>query len=500
MDELSAFLTKCLLFLSLVLAIVPSSRSWRADQAQGLQALLRTGRVKSENADCFTEKWRTDLPFQITSGRPIEGDMSLDLIPDGLPGQPSGIKFKQYAGCVTVDESTGRHLFYYFAEAAMKPSEKPLLLWLNGGPGCSSLGFGAMTEIGPFGVNSDGKSLYWRRHSWNREANVLFLESPAGVGFSYSNRSEDYYLSGDNRTAHDSYTFLVNWFNRFPHYKRRPFFIAGESYAGFYIPEVVDIIVQANKKQKSVPIINLKALMIGNGIMNLETDRIGIYDYLWSHALISDQTHQGLIEHCALKGSDERESIKRCLSFSEQLQREVGQIDYYNIYAPICSTSSSSRSKNRKPTWKDPCVTEYVHEYLNLPQVQHALHANQTGLPYPWAFCSHIIRSWADRPSTMFPIYRRLISAGVRILLYSGDVDAVVPVTATRYSVRAMNLSVLNPWKPWSDATGEVGGYRVVYEGLTLATIRGAGHEVPFYQPRRARVLLKYFLAMRDPV
>uniref|UniRef100_A0ACD5UKG2 Uncharacterized protein n=1 Tax=Avena sativa TaxID=4498 RepID=A0ACD5UKG2_AVESA len=91
---------------------------------------------------------------------------------DALPGQPRGVDFTQYAGYVTVDPTAGRALFYYLAEAVGgngngSSSSKPLLLWLNGGPGCSSLGYGAMEELGPFRVMSDGKTLYRNPYSWN---------------------------------------------------------------------------------------------------------------------------------------------------------------------------------------------------------------------------------------------------------------------------------------------------------------------------------------------
>lgn len=78
-------------------------------------------------------------------------------------------------------------------------------------------------------------------------ANVLFLETPAGVGFSYSNTTSDYTLNGDQRTAEDSYTFLVNWLERFPQYKKREFFITGESYAGHYVPQLATTILRHNR-------------------------------------------------------------------------------------------------------------------------------------------------------------------------------------------------------------------------------------------------------------
>ena len=92
-------------------------------------------------------------------------------------------------------------------------------------------------------------------------ANDLFLESPAGVGFSYSNTSSDIDQSGDKRTAADSYTFLINWLERFPQYKTRNFYITGESYAGHYIPELAHLILQKNKVTNQT-IINLRGVAV----------------------------------------------------------------------------------------------------------------------------------------------------------------------------------------------------------------------------------------------
>ncbi|PKI74608.1 hypothetical protein CRG98_004935 [Punica granatum] len=91
----------------------------------------------------------------------------------------------------------------------------------------------------------------------------------------------------------------------------------------------------------------------------------------------------------------------------------------------------------------------------------------------------------------MLPIYRQLIAAGLRIWVFSGDTDSVVPVTATRYSIDALNLSTVVNWYPWYE---NVGGWSQVYEGLTLVTVTGAGHEVPLHRPRQAFILFRSFL------
>ncbi|KAI3522106.1 hypothetical protein L1887_11585 [Cichorium endivia] len=137
---------------------------------------------RSENpprGEPWTEEDTSNLsPLYIVQ----QGSKEADRI-NRLPGQPQ-VNFDQYSGYVTVDSKAGKALFYYFAESPHNCSTKPVVLWLNGGPGCSSFGYGAMEELGPFRVNSDGKTLYLNDYAWNNVANVLFLESPIGVGFS----------------------------------------------------------------------------------------------------------------------------------------------------------------------------------------------------------------------------------------------------------------------------------------------------------------------------
>ncbi|KAL6657452.1 hypothetical protein ACP70R_005232 [Stipagrostis hirtigluma subsp. patula] len=419
---------------------------------------------------------------------------------DRLPGQPDGVDFAQYAGYVTVDAAAGRALFYYLAEAAggnaSSSASRPLLLWLNGGPGCSSLGYGAMEELGPFRVMSDGKTLYRNPYAWNRAANVLFLESPAGVGFSYSNTTADYGRSGDKRTADDALAFLLNWMERFPEYKGRDFYLAGESYAGHYVPQLAHAILRhaAAGKPAASPI-NLKGIMIGNAVINDWTDTKGMYDYLWTHAIISDEAADSIRKHCNFTAG---ESSRLCDAAQEEADGSLQGIDIYNIYAPKCQ-SDGLVTPPVTPSIEnfDPCTDDYVEAYLNNPDVQKALHANVTRLDYLWSACSH--PNWTDSAETVLPIIQELLKNNIRVWVYSGDTDGSVPVTSSRYSVNQLQLPVAAKWRPWFSSTKVLerwGGYVVQYKGnLSLVTVRGAGHEVPSYQPQRALVLVQHFLA-----
>ncbi|KAF8695161.1 hypothetical protein HU200_037772 [Digitaria exilis] len=194
-----AYLTH-LIFLLLV--SVAGLHAHASQQAQLEKFILsrraRTSSISKASVHESGVRVRSNLQLQAGySGSDQRALKAADKI-EALPGQPEGIDFDQYGGYVTVDEKNGRALFYYFVEAPQDASSKPLLLWLNG------------------------------------VANVIFLESPAGVGFSYSNTSSDYEESGDSKTAEDAFIFLVNWLERFPEYKNRAFYISGESYAGRY--------------------------------------------------------------------------------------------------------------------------------------------------------------------------------------------------------------------------------------------------------------------------
>ncbi|KAK3023817.1 hypothetical protein RJ639_044741 [Escallonia herrerae] len=358
-----------------------------------------------------------------------EGMREKDRI-EGLPGQPN-VSFTQYGGYVTVNESAGRAFYYYFAEAQHSKQSLPLLLWLNGGPGCSSLAYGAMQELGPFRVNSDGKTLYKNKFAWNHAANVLFVESPAGVGFSYSNTTSDYVHNGDKQTAADNYVFLLNWFERFPEYKSREFYISGESYAGHYVPQLAHTILSHNKDADK-SIINLKGIIIGNAVINDETDERGMYDYFGSHALISDETLSQIQQHCDFSPNATTQSDK-CNQASNKAYIDVSKLDIYNIYAPLCFNSSLTiKPKKVTSMLIDPCSDYYVYAYLNRPDVQMALHANVTKLDHDWEPCSDIIQNWQDSPSTVIPLLKEFMANGLRVWIFRIELwDWIILVPTT---------------------------------------------------------------------
>jgi len=422
-----------------------------------------------------------------------------------LPGA-SNVNFKQYAGYINVNNETGRNLFYWFTESQNKPSSDPVVLWLNGGPGCSSLG-GLFEELGPFIPNPDGKTLSNNPYSWNKVANIIFLESPSGVGFSYSTNTSDYTV-GDVRTANDSYNFLLQFFQKYPQFSNNPFWVTGESYGGHYVPNLSARILLGNSENKQQ--INFKGFMAGNAWTWAPYDNYGAAFDWWSHALISDETFQGLNDTCDFFNIGPLTyDPQACAKYQQDASNEMGNIDIYQIYADVCLSSAHSGHQLLKHLAQSdsklsvfakaqtmgyqPCVDTYLTSYLNIPEVKAAIHAEPS---INWVGCSSVVNySYTDLLSSMLPVYQSLLTKDIKILVYSGDVDGIVPITGTRLWLNALNLQTTETWRPWVGSSGQVGGYTVGYDGLTFVSIRGAGHLVPGTQPERALDFFSRFLA-----
>lgn len=155
-------------------------------------------------------------------------------------------------------------MHYLFVTSTNKPLKDDTVLWLNGGPGCSSL-LGFSQEIGPNMLFSGSNKFatFFNPYSWNQKANLLFFESPPGVGFSINNDSS--YIYNESRTASDNVAAVQAWFTRFPELISNNFWITGESYCGMYIPNFASALIDANNVWESK--ITFKGVMIGNGVM-----------------------------------------------------------------------------------------------------------------------------------------------------------------------------------------------------------------------------------------
>ncbi|VDM74887.1 unnamed protein product [Strongylus vulgaris] len=160
-------------------------------------------------------------------------------------------------------------------ESQSDPSSDPLILWLNGGPGL-------IEELGPFKVSDYGANVYANEYSWNLFANMLFIESPSGVGFSYNTKGN--VTTNDDDVAQHNYQAFVNFLEKFPEYHGRAIFITGESYAGVYLPTLADKMIS-----DSTNFPNFKGMAIGNGALDFLHNYDTMVPLYYYHGLIRDE-------------------------------------------------------------------------------------------------------------------------------------------------------------------------------------------------------------------
>eukprot|EP01100_Stratorugosa_tubuloviscum_P010959 TRINITY_DN47_c1_g1_i1.p1 TRINITY_DN47_c1_g1~~TRINITY_DN47_c1_g1_i1.p1 ORF type:complete len:451 (+),score=180.14 TRINITY_DN47_c1_g1_i1:106-1458(+) len=415
-----------------------------------------------------------------------------------LPGLTQSINFKQYSGMMQISDS--KFLHYWFVESQNDPVNDPLVLWLNGGPGCSSL-LGLLTENGPFRVQEDG-NLGINAWSWNAKANMVFLESPVGVGFSYSTNRKDYTIN-DQQTAADNYQFLLKFFSKYTQFQSNEFYISGESYAGIYIPTLAQALVNGNKAGNK-PFINFKGFLVGNGVTDWNVDvGKGVVDYWYYHGFYSEQLYHELQTVC--QGQYYKPSAA-CGILQIQMNKQVGSVNPYFIIDP-CTTSPGNTK--RKAFHDAMALTSPLNAYLlpylcdsdpltitylNRKDVKQAIHVN---VDTHWVECSSTI-NYQITTNTTVPIYQELMSE-YRLHFFSGDSDAVVPFIGSQRWMNSLNLPLVEDCRGWYYTDTQFGdhsqgGHVTVWENLTFITVRAAGHMVPQYQPERAFYLFNKYL------
>jgi|UniRef100_A0AC35GG27 cathepsin A (carboxypeptidase C) len=442
-----------------------------------------------------------------------------DLV-TSLPGANFTIPFKHYSGYLKASDKKQFH--YWFTEAYNNPASSPVLLWLNGGPGCSSLG-GLIEELGPFHVSDNGNTVYENPYAWNRVGNVIFMESPAGVGFSYDTSGN--VATNDDEVATNNYNALVDFFTtKFPEYKNNEFYITGESYGGVYVPTLA---VKVAADKTNFP--HFKGVAIGNGIYSFPLNYNTMVPLFYYHGLVRQNLYDKVATQCC-KGNTYKcdyytilNGFSECSTLVNELLDQGEDLDPYNLYS-TCYLNGGSSSKrdfirrminhqsglklNKKAAGRASglplCAqSNNTETYLNRADVRAALHIpSNVG---HWTDCSNEVGYFYERVhDDVSPEFKNLISNNLRLLTYNGDVDTVCNFALNKQFVAQLGQQL----KPESFDSAEwyyraetpsVAGFVTKYTGnLDFVTVRGSGHFVPEDKPREALQLIYNFIHQRD--
>lgn len=326
-------------FLALIVML------YRSDESSSVSCMENNGNVTNitspeNDEDVLTT---TSSPSLTTTGENRSGVANCaahEHLVSNLPGYGT-LDTCQYAGKLDADSSQ-RKMFYWLVESDDQYENIPLLVWFNGGPMCSSL-LGLLTEHGPFVITDDplssSNALLKNPYSWhNAPANVLYVESPARVGFSTDSSSSQ---SSDSSFASRTLAFLDHFLESHPRFQSSSVWLSGESYAGHYVTYLATEML--SRRDTSTISANLVGFMIGNAVTDdtFKYDGGSQFRTLYQHDFISDRAYSSVQNHCADTCNPFKSGFTTtCSSCSSAIRvakteagLSEGDITVYNLYA-----------------------------------------------------------------------------------------------------------------------------------------------------------------------
>jgi cathepsin A (carboxypeptidase C) len=270
-----------------------------------------------------------------------------DLVPE-LMGQDVFSKFTMWSGYLALPQTTTKALHYVFVTSQKAPTTDPVVIWFNGGPGCSSM-LGWAQEHGPYAMENGETTFHYNDYSWNMEANVLYIESPGGVGYSTcSGRTECTF--DDDISAKDNLNAVLYFFETlFPEFQSNDLYISGESYAGIYVPFLVDqIAIYTASALPSDYKPNLKGFMVGNGCTNWSVDCTPAYMEMgYWHGLYDDDLYATIVDN---KCEEQFERFfqgpytPECFQAYGRFNQLTSNVNVYDVYGICYQTGTSAKS------------------------------------------------------------------------------------------------------------------------------------------------------------
>ncbi|XP_054262082.1 venom serine carboxypeptidase-like [Macrosteles quadrilineatus] len=411
----------------------------------------------------------------IESGRIYDARL-LALVPPMLEGLIS------FSGYLTVDKQYNSNLFFWFFPSETSWETKPVLLWLQGGPGASSL-LGLLFENGPIRLTKVG--LKKNPYSWSKLYNVIYIDNPVGSGFSFTNDSRGYPTTQDEigNTVHNA---LLQLFALFPEIKTNSFFLTGESYAGKYIPSVAYSIYK--NKFNSTLKINLHGLFIGNGMVD-PVNMLHYGDYLYQLGLVDSNGKKMFQQYEKIIA--EKISSQQWTKATEIFSMMV--MDYY--YSNFTLYNNLTGLKLHYNYINDQEGDNDFQPFVTNTSIRNALHVGENqfndGKTIALALKDDIMKSVKSNVEELLENYR--------VLFYFGQLDVICAYPLGEQMIQQFNWSGKAEFQQaqrrvwWVHE--DLAGYCKSGGGLTEVMVRNAGHLVPADQPVWTLELLNKFVS-----
>jgi len=409
-----------------------------------------------------------------------------------------------HGGYLELNNTNDGHMFYTFFPAREDADSKPLTLWMTGGPGCSSE-LALFYEQGPYRFEDKNLTLKLNEYGWDVSANMIFVDQPLNVGFSWTTSEADH-AHDEVVVADDMLQFLLEFVDLHPEYKNRELFITGESYAGHYVPCVAHRVWKA-RSEENVPL-NIQGFAVGNGLTNPALQYPKYSEYAYQNNMISKTIHDQINENvpeCVAKIDTcnaqleanptlRARDVKDCMDAVDNCETNIvdvifdqGDWNPYDIRIPcqvpgLCYDFSDATN------------------YLKIPEVRTELGVKSD---IDWQMCDNTVHSemmgdWMKDYSTIIP---DMLKANLRVMIYAGNEDFICNWIGNYNWVNQMpwsgqadfNKTELSAWN--NDKGTPFGEFKTSSDGLlSFVKVFDAGHMVPMDQPEASLDMITKFM------
>lgn len=403
-------------------------------------------------------------------------------------------KVESYSGFLHTDDDGQKEMFFWYFPPQSGAKDVPLVIWLQGGPGGDS-SFGSFVEMGPIELDAKLKP-HARDSSWNRQYGMLFIDNPVGAGFSFTGTGTGYCTDTRHCVANNLLSLMIQFYKIFPETKAGGLYVTGESYGGHYVPAFGARILEYNAAQHPVDAIPLKGVAIGDGWID-PVNMIPAYPELMRNLGLASEAEIRVIEGYCNRAVNYINSGDMFKAFEEWDMMLNGDVfPYHNYFHNI---TGSNNYDNFMMT-SDPDSFHWYANYLNQAEIRKAIHVGNLTFGSNSPKCEMALLS--DFHESYRPELQALLSApGVRVLVYSGQLDVIIASALTERFLPYLQFPGQAEFaaaekKVWRINSGdkEVAGFVRETPKFQRVVVRGAGHIVPADQPQRALDMITRFI------
>ncbi|KAJ8345401.1 hypothetical protein SKAU_G00295940 [Synaphobranchus kaupii] len=416
------------------------------------------------------------------------------------PGCPGPVPATESWGYVDVRE--GAHMFwwlYHATDATRSYKGLPLVMWLQGGPGGSSCGFGNFEEIGPL-----DRDLGPRKTTWVNAANLLFVDNPVGTGYSYTD-TEDALTKDVAMIAADMIVLLQSFFDSKAEFQSTPFYIFSESYGGKMAAAIALELTKAIKK--GAVKCNFAGVALGDSWISPMDSVITWGPYLYSTSLLDDY---GLAEVTKAAEAVQRavdqglfQKATELWSITESVvEQNTNGVNFYNILTAdpderANQTAGAGYLDALKRRHIQPLHRQSLSQLMNGP-IRKKLGVIPHNVTWGGQAGEVFTSMEGDFMKPVVDIVDQLLAAGVNVTVYNGQLDLIVDTMGQELWVKKLKWAGLPSftqlrWTPLEDPTSpdQTSAFFKVYNNFSFYWILKAGHMIPSDQGAMALKMLR---------